>query len=144
MINPELSKKITDSFERQKFMNYLGATVLAVDNGFCEIHLDYNENLTQQHGFFHAGVIATLADNAAGYAAFSTMDMSSSILTVEFKLNLLSPGDGEKLIAKSTVLKAGRTLTVCEAKVYIIKNGSEKLCAAAQSTLIQLPYKADQ
>lgn len=135
--------KIKDSFARQKFMNFIGGKVVKVEDGFCEIHLPFKEELTQQHGFFHAGVISTLADNAAGYAAFSKMDENSSILTVEFKLNLMSPGDGEMLIAKAKVLKSGKTLTICRADVFVIKNGKEKLCAAAQSTLIQLHNQDD-
>lgn len=135
--------KIKDSFARQKFMNFIGGKVVKVEDGFCEIHLPFKEELTQQHGFFHAGVISTLADNAAGYAAFSKMDENSSILTVEFKLNLMSPGDGEMLIAKAKVLKSGKTLTICRADVFIIKNGKQKLCAAAQSTLIQLHNQDD-
>lgn len=135
--------KIKDSFARQKFMNFIGGKVVKVEDGFCEIHLPFKEELTQQHGFFHAGVISTLADNAAGYAAFSKMDENSSILTVEFKLNLMSPGDGEMLIAKAKVLKSGKSLTICRADVFVIKNGKEKLCAAAQSTLIQLHNQDD-
>ncbi len=139
----DFEEKIKDSFARQKFMNFIGGKVVKVEDGFCEIHLPFKEELTQQHGFFHAGVISTLADNAAGYAAFSKMDANSSILTVEFKLNLMSPGDGEMLIAKAKVLKSGKTLTICRADVFVIKNGKEKLCAAAQSTLIQLHNQDD-
>ena len=141
---PHFKQKVKESFERQKFMGFINAELVQVEPGFCEIHLPFNENLTQQHGFFHAGVISTLADNAAGYASFSLMEESSSILTVEFKLNLISPGDGEKLIARANVIKNGRTLTICRAEVFVHKNGTEKLCAAAQSTLIELPNKADQ
>ena len=91
---------------------------------------------------FHAGIISSIADSAAGYAGFSLMAKNSSILTVEFKLNLLSPGDGEKLVAKANVLKNGRTLTLCRSEVFVVKHGEQKLCAAAQSTLIELKNKS--
>src|SRR5882672_4366208 len=103
------------------------------------MHIPYDINITQQHSFFHAGIVGTIADNSAGYAAFSLMDKQSSILTVEFKLNLISPADGELLIGRSQVLKNGNTLTICRSDVFIVKAGIEKLCAAAQSTLIELP-----
>lgn len=131
-------QKVAKSFKLQKFMDFIGAELIEVKPGFCEIHLPYNENLTQQNGFFHAGIISTLADNAAGYASFSLMEEDSSMLSVEFKLNLISPGIGEKLIARANVLKSGRTLTICRADVFAVKNGIEKLCAASQATLIQI------
>jgi len=131
-------QKVADSFNAQKFMDFIGATLFEVKPGFCEIHLPYKEELTQQNGFFHAGIISTLADNATGYAAFSLMEEDSSVLAVEFKLNLMSPGVGEFLIAKANVLKSGRTLTICRADVFAVKDGVEKLCAASQATLIQI------
>ena len=139
----DFRKKVEDSFNRQKFMELINAKLVSVNPGFCEIHVPYNLTLTQQHGFFHAGVISTVADNAAGYASFSLMEENSSVLTVEFKLNLMSPGDGEVLIGRSNVLKNGRTLTICRSEVYIVKNGEEKLCAVSQSTLIELKNKSD-
>ncbi|HOO10594.1 MAG TPA: PaaI family thioesterase, partial [Cyclobacteriaceae bacterium] len=105
--------------------------------------VDSKDGLYQQHGFFHAGVISTVADNASGYAGFSLMEETSSVLTVEFKLNLLSPGAGDKLIGKASVLKNGRTLTICRSEVFVYKNNIEMLCAASQSTLIELKGKLD-
>jgi len=139
----DFETKVRDSFSRQKFMGLINAKLFKVEPGFCEIHVPYDVNLTQQHSFFHAGIVGAIADNAAGYAAFSLMDKNSSILTVEFKLNLISPADGELLIGKSQVLKYGRTLTICRSDVFIVKGGVEKLCAASQSTLIELPNKSD-
>ena len=136
-------EKVEDSFNRQKFMKFIGAKLVDVTPGYCEIHIPYDDNLTQQHGFFHAGIISSLGDNASGYAGFSLMEEDSSILTVEFKLNLMSPGDGELLIGRSNVLKNGRTLTICRSDIYIVKNGKEKLCAASQSTLIELKNRPD-
>lgn len=141
--DPDYKVKVSDSFKRQQFMTYINAELVEVLPGYCEIHIPYDANLTQQHGYFHAGIISTLADNAAGYASFSLMNKEASILTVEFKLNIMSPGDGEKLIGKAKVLKNGRTLTICRAEVYAVKQGFEKLCAAAQSTLIELKNHSD-
>lgn len=141
---PDYKKKVEESFKRQKFMELIHAELTDVQAGFCEIQIPYHASLTQQHGFFHAGVISTLADNTAGYASFSLMEEHSSILTVEFKINLIAPADGERLIAHSQVIKNGRTLTVCRSDVFVIKNGKKKQCAAAQSTLIELANRADQ
>jgi uncharacterized protein (TIGR00369 family) len=140
----DFKKKVEESFNRQKFMELINAKLVDVKPGYCEIHVPYDLSLTQQHGFFHAGVVSTIADNTAGYASFSLMEESSSILTVEFKLNLISPGDGEMLIGRSNVLKKGKTLTICRSEVFVIKNGKEKLCAASQSTLIELKYRSDE
>ncbi|MDO5989726.1 PaaI family thioesterase [Flavivirga amylovorans] len=125
-------------------MTLINAKLIDVKPGYCEIQIPYDVTLTQQHGFFHAGIISTIADNAAGYASFSLMEEDSSVLTVEFKLNLMSPGDGDLLIAKANVLKNGRTLTICRSEVFIRKNDKEKLCAASQTTLIELKNKPDK
>ncbi|MGL4599236.1 MAG: PaaI family thioesterase [Bacteroidia bacterium] len=136
-------RRVQDSFARQAFMQLIQAELRTIEPGYCEIHLPYQVQLTQQHQFFHAGIVATLADNAAGYAAFTLMAAQSSILSVEFKLNLVSPADGEWLIARAEVLKHGKTLSVCRSDIFIVKNGTEKLCAAAQCTLIELPNTND-
>lgn len=135
--------RVKDSFERQKFMGLLKARLVKVEPGLCEVHIPYNDNLTQQHSFMHGGVVGTIADTASGYAAFSLMGSSSSILSVEFKLNLIAPANGDLLIGRATVLKNGKTLTICRAEVFIVKDGKEKLCAASQSTLIELANKDD-
>lgn len=136
-------QKVQDSFDRQKFMDLLGAELVELRPGYCEIEVPFQESLTQQHGFFHAGVVSTVADNVAGYAGFSLMEPASSVLTVEFKLNLLAPGKGELLIGRGQVLKSGRTLTICRSDIYVVQNGHETLCAAGQSTLIQLKDTPD-
>lgn len=124
-------------------MNYIGAQLEKVEPGVCDISAAYKKELTQQHGFFHAGIVGTLADTAAGYAAYSLMAADSSVLTVEYKLNLMSPGDGEKITARSEVVKYGKTLTICRTDVFVLKNGIEKICAAAQITLIELKGTKD-
>ncbi len=134
----DFKSKVEQSFASQKFMEHIGAELVDVHPGYCEIHVPFNENLTQQNGFFHAGVIGTVADNVAGYASLSLMKELSSVLSVEFKLNLMRPADGELLIGKGHVLKYCKTLTICRADVFIVNDGIEKLCAAAQLTMIEL------
>ena len=142
--NPDFAARVGASFVRQSFMGHIGAELARIEPGYCEISLPYSERICQQHGFFHGGVIGTIADNAGGYAAFSLMDAESSVLTVEFKLNLLSPGAGERLIARAQVMRAGRMLTVCRADVYGVTGGDEKHCATGLVTLMRLPGRADQ
>lgn len=138
---PNYQAKIEQSFASQQFMEHLGAQLIDVQPGYCEIHIPFDEKLTQQNGFFHAGVMSTLADNVAGYASLSLMKEESSVLSVEFKLNLMRPGNGDLLIGKGEVLKYGKTLTVCRADVFIRNNGEVKLCAAAQLTMIETSFK---
>ena len=136
-------QKVKESFDRQAFMHHIHAILVEVRPGYCEIEVPYSRELSQQHGFFHAGIIGTVADNTAGYAAFSLMDENSSIVTVEYKLNILAPGDGDALIGRASVLKKGRTLTICRSDIYAVKDGVEKLCAAAQASLIELRDRSD-
>jgi uncharacterized protein (TIGR00369 family) len=143
VLDPEAEARVRGSFGRQQFMSFLGAEITELRPGFCEIQLAYRPELGQQHGFFHAGVVGTLGDTAGGYAAYSLMPAGWSILTVEFKLNLIAPGDGEQLIARSEVVKAGRTLTICRGDVFVVRGGEEKLCAVLQQTLIGLAGKPD-
>jgi uncharacterized protein (TIGR00369 family) len=142
-LDPAWETKVKDSFGRQAFMREIGALVTKVEPGVVEIELPFREGLTQQHGFFHGGVTSAIADSAGGYAAFSLFPPDSSVLTVEFKINLLAPAKGEKLRAIGKVIRPGRTLTVCELKVMAIADGNETLCAAGQQTLICLSGKAD-
>lgn len=139
--DPKYEEKVRKSFARQKFMDLLGAKISGIRPGFCEIRLPYRAELSQHHGYFHAGVVGTIADNAGGFAAFSLMPAGSSVLTVEFKLNLVAPGDGEVLIARGEVLRAGRTLTVCRTEVFAEKKGVSKLCATSLMTLIAVSGK---
>ena len=143
-LDPNYEKKVRYSFSRQEFMNHIGAELVKLNPGYCEIHLKYKKVLTQQHGFFHAGIIGTIADNCGGYSAFSLMDAESSILTVEYKLNLLAPGDGEMLIGRGKVIKPGRTLTVCSIEVFVVKDGIEKQCATSLMTLMTMTGKSDK
>ena len=141
--NPAFVQRVQESFERQKIMVLLGARLARVAPGECAIELAYRPELTQQHGYFHGGIIGTIADSAGGYAALSLMPHDASVLTVEYKMNLLAPGDGEKLIARGQVLKAGRTLVVAQVNVVVNKVGRETLCATVLQTLITMHGKPD-
>lgn len=141
--NPRFAERVRASFDRQAFMHTLGARLTSVTPGRVEIRLPYAPALCQQHGYFHGGVIGTLADNAGGYAAFSLMAESDSVLTVEYKMNIVAPGRGEALIARGLVLRPGRTLSVCESKVYALADGVEELCATALCTLMTLAERPD-
>jgi uncharacterized protein (TIGR00369 family) len=141
--NPEYAQRVQASFDRQGVMKLLGARVSRIAPGECEIQLPYRSDLTQQHGYFHGGIIGTIADSAGGYAAFSLMPEDSSVLTVEYKMNLLAPGDGEVLVARGRVLKAGRSLVVTQVDAFVIKGGQDTLCATLLQTLMTMHGRQD-
>lgn len=124
-------------------MRHIGAHITDVGPGRCEITLPYGEHVSQQHGFFHGGIVAAVADSAAGFAGFSLMPVGAGVLTVEFKINLVAPADGELLIARGKVLRPGRTLTVSQAEVFVIKRDQERLSAIMQQTLMTIVGRAD-
>ncbi len=141
--NPEFEARVRDSFERQSFMATIGAELVLVAPGEVEIRVPYRKDLCQQHGLFHGGLIGTIADNAAGYASFSLMPPENSVLTVEYKLNLMSPAQGDALISRAHVARAGRRITVCHADVFVVRDGVEKLCATALGTFMALENTSD-
>ena len=122
-------------------MAHLGARITELRQGFVEIRASYRPELTQQHNYFHAGVSGAIADSACGYAAYSLMPADCSVLTVEYKINLLAPAVGEELIARARVLRSGKTLKVCSGEVYAQKNGVETHCAMMLATIMCLPGK---
>jgi uncharacterized protein (TIGR00369 family) len=124
-------------------MAYLGVQIGALEPGHCELRLPFRAEISQQHGYFHGGVVGTLADTAGGYAAYTLMAAEASILTVEYKLNLLAPADGELLIAMARVVKPGRTLSISSAEVYVEKGGQRTLCALMQQTLMAIHGRHD-
>lgn len=140
--DPGWDEKVRASFARQTVMQTIGARIAALRPGFCEIELPYRRELCQQHGFLHAGITTTIADSAAGYAAFSLMPPGASVLTVEFKVNLLAPAAGERFLARGSVIKPGRTLTVVEAEVVAVQAG-EKPVAQLLATMMCLEDKPD-
>ena len=137
--DPNYAEKVRSSFARQGLMRHLGATLSRVEPGGTEIRVDFREELSQQHGYFHGAVSGAIADSAAGYAAFSLTPPGSTVLTVEYKLNTLAPALGESLVARGSVLRFGRTLVVCKADVFAVRAGVESLCATMLSTIMQLP-----
>lgn len=143
-LDPDFAQRVRDSFGRQPFMRTIGAELTDVAPGRCTIELPFREDLCQQHGFLHAGVTGTLADNAAGYAAYSLMPADSSVLTIEFKMNLLAPAVGERLIARAEVKRSGKTITVVQAEVSAVKDGHEKPVAMMQATMMCLHNAPDR
>ena len=142
--DPDFARRVRDSFDRQGAMAHLGAVLTRVEPGLVAIELPFRPELSQQHGFFHAGMTSTIADSAGGYAGFTLMPADSSVLTVEFKMNLIAPADGERLIATGRVVKPGRTLTVCELAVAVVKGGQRRSCAVGLQTLMCLPGRPDR
>lgn len=126
------------SFERQGLMRTLGASLDHVEPGVVDISVPFRPELSQQHGFFHAGVTSAIADTAAGFAAFTLFPADTGVLTVEFKINLLAPAVGERLIARGRVERAGRTLTVCRSDVVAVASGAEKVVATGLFTMMQV------
>jgi uncharacterized protein (TIGR00369 family) len=132
------TEKVRDNFAAQTVMQTIGAKLIRVEPGEVEIELPYRKDLTQQNGYLHAGIITTIADSACGYAAFSLMPKGAEVLSVEFKVNLLSPAIGEKFVAKARVLRAGKTLTIVQADVFAYQNGREKQVATMLGTMMCL------
>lgn len=141
--DPGFEARVRASFGRQPAMKLIGAVLTRVEPGIATIELPYRADLSQQHGFFHAGMTAAIADSAAGYAAFSLFPAASSVLTVEFKINLIAPADGERLVATGRVKKPGRTLTICEFEIVAEKAGKATTCALGLETLICLAGRSD-
>jgi len=141
--NEDYGARIHDSFNRQHFMKTLGARIGGLDAGYCELHLPFDEKLKQQHGFFHGGVIGALADSAGGYAAFSLMSATDSVLTIEYKINIMAPANGELLIARGQVLRPGRRVTVAQTDVFNVKDGTETLCATFLGTFMVMANTPD-
>ncbi len=137
------AERVRDSFARQPAMHLIGASITAIEPGYCEVTLPHKEGLTQQHGFIHGGITGMIADSAAGYAAFSLMPADCSPLTVEYKINMLNPAHGQTLVARARVIKSGKTLVITQGDVFAVKDGSEKLCATMQQTLIVMRGVAD-
>jgi len=136
--DPGFEARVRASFVRQKVMALIGAELGRVMPGRVEIELPFRDDLTQQHGFFHAGIVGTIADSAGGYAAYTLMPAGASVLSVEYKINLMSPAAGERLVASGQVVRPGRTLTVCDLEVVVLKGGARTVCARGMQTLICL------
>ncbi|HEV7475800.1 MAG TPA: PaaI family thioesterase [Pyrinomonadaceae bacterium] len=137
--NPQFAEDIKQSFASQSIMSLIGAELNVIEPGIVEITLPYRADLGQQHGYLHAGIVTTIADSAAGYAAYSLMPKGAEVLSVEFKVNLLRPARGKSFLARAEVIKPGRTLTVARADVFgIAESGVRELVATMLATIICL------
>jgi uncharacterized protein (TIGR00369 family) len=136
--DPEYATRVRLSFGEQRAMSTIGASLGSVEPGAVDVILPFRDDLTQQDGFLHAGIVAAVADSACGYAANTLMPATARVLSIEFKLNLLAPAVGERLEARGRVIRAGRTVTVCQADVLAITGKSEKLIATMTGTMMSI------
>jgi len=141
--DPDFAARVRASFGRQAAMRLIGARLSAVAPGTAEIELDYRDDLTQQKGYVHGGIVGMIADSACGYAAYSLMPATSSLVTVEYKINLLAPALGERLVARGEVIKPGRTLSIARADVFAHHGARIVHVASMQQTLMMLPDTPD-
>ena len=134
--DPAFASRVRESFRKQRAMHTLGARLARVAPGEVDVELPFREELTQQHGFLHAGVVTTVLDSACGYAAFSLMPSEAGVLSIEFKTNLLAPAAGDLLVARGRVVRAGRTITVCEGDALMVTGGEERHLATMLATMM--------
>ena len=143
-LDPATERRCRESFARQAFVLHLGGEVESLAPGRVSLRLPFRPELSQQHGFFHAGALTTLADTAAGYAAFTLMPEGAAVLTVELKMNLLRPGRGVAAVARAEVLKPGRTLMAVRADVFCARDGgNEELAATMLATTMCVQSRPD-
>jgi uncharacterized protein (TIGR00369 family) len=134
--DPAFASRVRGSFGKQRLLATLGASLERVAPGEVDIRLPFRDDLTQQHGFLHAGAMTSVVDTACGYAALTLMPADVAVLTVEFKVNLLAPGKGEAVVARARVVKPGRTLTVVRGDVLALERGEERLVATMLATMM--------
>ena len=134
--DPGYEARVRASFARQRVMHTIGARIVRVEPGEVELELPFRDDLTQQHGFLHAGIVTTLVDSACGYAALSVMDRDAAVLSVEYKVNLLAPATGERMRAIGRVIKSGRTLVVCGGEVIAVAGETESVVTIMQATMM--------
>ena len=142
--DPNYAERVRASFNLQHAMSLIGAEMALVEPGYVEIHLPHKAEITQQHGFIHGGVVGMIADSAAGYAANTLTPADTSVLTVEYKMNLVAPADGQRLVARGEVVRPGRTLIVTRADVYAIRDEQWTLCAIMQQTIMAMQGKSER
>ena len=142
--SPEVVKRIQASFGNQGLMRHLGARLTHIAPGLVHIELPYRPEVSQQHGYFHAGATSAIADSAGGYAAFTLFPENTAVLTVEYKINLVAPAVGDHIEAVGTVLKSGRTLTVCRLEVFAVQGAQGSLVATGQQTLIRVDARDER
>jgi uncharacterized protein (TIGR00369 family) len=140
--DPAFAERVRASFGQQGAMHTIGATLVEVEPGRVVIALPWQQALTQQHGFLHAGMVATALDSACGYAASTLMPADAGVLTIEYKINLLAPAQGQRFRMEGVVLKPGRTITVAEGRAFAEDEGREKLVATMTATLMAISGRA--
>jgi uncharacterized protein (TIGR00369 family) len=140
---PGFAARVRDSFERQGAMRLIGARLSEVAPGYCAIDLTPHTEIAQQHGYVHAGIVSAIVDSAGGYAGYTLFPEDASVLTVEFKLNLLAPAAGERLVAEGFVVKPGRTLAITRGEVHAERGGARTLVALMQQTLMVMHGRPD-
>lgn len=138
LAEPGFEERVTDSFARQAAMQLIGATLTRVTPGLVEIEMPFRQDLTQQHNFLHAGILSTALDSACGYAALSLMPEEAAVLTIEFKVNLLAPGRGERFLFRGEVTKPGRNIMVSDGKAFAFNDGEAKLIATMTGTMMAI------
>jgi uncharacterized protein (TIGR00369 family) len=134
--DPAFAERVRESFARQRFMSTLGARIVSVAPGAVDVELPFADSLVQQHGYLHAGAVTAAMDSACGYAALTLLDEDAAVLTVEFKVDLLEPAAGKRVLARGRVLRAGRTLTVCRAEAASFDGGVERHVASMSATIM--------
>lgn len=134
--DPAYDSRVRASFDRQRFMTTIGARLSRVAPGEVDVDVDMRDDLVQQHGFLHAGVLASAADSACGYAALTLMPVDTAVLSIEFKINLLAPAACDRIVARGRVLRAGRTITVCQGDVIAHTGTAERLVATMIATMM--------
>ena len=135
--DPDFEARVTNSFHQQKLMETIGAALTRVAPGEVEIELPFKDNLTQQHGYMHAGVVTAIADSACGYAALSLLPTGAEVLTVEYKVNFLAPATGTRLVARGRVIRCGRTISVCASDVTAAGDRIDIHVATMLATIVQ-------
>ena len=136
--DPNYESRIRSSFDKQEAMKTIGANLVKVLPGEVHIEFSFIESLTQQHGYIHGGIIASVVDTACGYAACTLMSVDSEVLTIEYKVNFMSPAKGHRFKGIGKVLKPGRNITVCSGDVIAIDKGKEKIIATMLATMISV------
>ncbi|MBB4009574.1 uncharacterized protein (TIGR00369 family) [Rhizobium taibaishanense] len=142
-MDAEIQQRIEASFARQGAMQTMGAELTRVSHKLVEIELPFHEKLTQQHGFLHAGVISAALDTACGYAAYTVIEPDTSVLTIEFKVNMMSPGRGERFLFRGEIIKPGSTIIVADGRGYALGDGPAKLIASMTSTMMVMRGRED-
>lgn len=134
--DPDFEARVRRSFAQQRVMETIGARLVRVAPGEVDVELDFRDDLTQQDGFLHAGIVGTVLDSACGYAAHTLMPPGAGVLSIEFKVNLLAPALGERVVARARVVRAGRTISVCTADAFAIRDGAERHVSTMTATMM--------